>query len=330
MATLLNIKNKVRRITKMPTDTQISDADLLLYINTFLTEDLPNRIQTFDLNKTIKFATTPYVDAYKTTTGNFDLNLKDFKDMVISMDQPIYVSGHQIFFTQSPEEFYAIYPMNKLHGEIGIGDGVTTAFTYTLPNKVLHNSVIIGTLNANGEALIVRDSPETDAFGREANTGDMLDQAGTDIGDINYLTGVLDVTFGAPPAANEKITYEFDAFSYSQPEAMLFYDNTLTLRPVPDEVYEVQFNARIKPDALVNNDDTPPIESWWQYIALGAAKKIFEDLSNFEAIQNMMAEFEYQESLVMTKSDLARSKQAPATLFNSVTWSNPYGWYYHG
>jgi hypothetical protein len=199
-----------------------------------------------------------------------------------------------------------------------------------LPNKVLHNSVIIGTLNANGEALIVRDVPIVDAFGRESKKGNMLDQAGNDIGDIDYLTGVLDVTFGVAPADGENITYEFEAFSDSQPEGILFFDNTLTLRPVPDEVYEVQFQARVTPDPLVNDVDTPPVKAWWQYIALGAAKKIFEDLSNYEAIQNITGEFQHQESLIMTKSDLARSKQAPATMFNTVVLSNPYGWYYNG
>jgi len=330
MATLLDIKNKVRRITKMATTTQLSDAELLVYINTFLTEDLPSRIQTFDLNKTIKFATTPYVDVYTTTTGNFDLNLKDFKDVIISLERPVYVSGDEIFLSQSPNEFYNIYPMNKLHGEIGTGDGVTLVFTYTLPNKVLHNSVIIGTLNAIGEAIIIRDLPNIDSFGREKNVGTLRDQGNNNVGNIDYLTGEIDITYGGAPKDGEAITYEFDAYSYSQPEAMLYYDNKLTLRPVPDQVYEVQFQARTKPDALVNDIDYPLIKEWWQYIALGAAKKILEDLSNYEAIQNLMPEFEKQESLVTTKSDLIRGKEAPATIFNTVMTPDPYGWYYRG
>ena len=330
MSTLLDIKNKVRRLTKMPTDTQITDAELLVYINTFLTQDLPNRIQTFDLERSVRFATTPYVDAYSTTTGDFVLNLKDFKDIYIALDRPVFVSGDQIFFTQSPNEFYNLYPENKLHGEIGTGDGVETNFTYTLPHKILHRSLILGTLNAGGEALIVYDLPNTDAFGREANQGTLRDQASNNLGTINYLTGEIDVTFGAAPADGEVITYEFDAFSSSKPEAMLFYDNKLILRPVPDQVYEVKFQIRKAPDALEDNADTPPIKAWWQYIAYGAAKKIFEDLSNMEAVQNIMSEFERQESLVMTKSDLVRSKQAPGTIFNTVLLPNPYGWYYHG
>jgi len=330
MATLLDIKNKVRRITKMPSTNQLSDANLLVYINTFLTEDLPNTIQVFDLNKTIKFATTPYVDTYSTTTGNFDLNLKNFKDYIISIDQPIFSSGDKIFFSQSPDEFYNIYPKNKLSGTIGTGDGATVNFTYTLPNKVLHNSVIIGTLNAAGEALIVRDLPNTDSFGREANAGTLRDQANNNLGTIDYLTGEIDVTFGAAPKDSESITYEFDAYSYSQPEGMLYYDNKLTLRPVPNQVYEIEFQARIRPDALVNNTDTPLIESWWQYIAYGAAKKIFEDLSNMEGVQMIMPEFERQRDLVCTKSDLIRYKEAPGTIFNTIVTPYPYNWYYHG
>lgn len=329
MSTLANIKDKVRKLTKNYSVTQLSDANLLSYINDFYLYDFPQIVETSDLRKNISFSTTPYVDTYSTTAGDFIYNLKDFKDFVIVTDQPVYLSGTQIQLFQDPAEFYQVYSSTKRQGTFGTGDGATTNFTGTLPPYILHNSVLIGGLNANGEALIAKDSPNVDAYGREASTGVMRDNDNDNIGNINYVTGAVDITFDVAPGNGNVVTYEYYQFNPTTPDGILLFDNKLTLRPVPDKVYEVKLQVRIQPTAFVNDADTPLIKQWWQFIAYGTAKKILEDRSDLETVNRIMPEYDRQKIMVMRKTRLNKSKDRTSTIFThsqNVTDT----WYYYG
>jgi hypothetical protein len=336
MTTVADIKKKIRYLTQSLSTTQISEATLLEYINTFYLYDFSQIIQVSDLRKNVSFTTTPYVDSYSTTSGNYIYNLKDFKDAVIVTDAPVYLSGNKISLYQDPTTFYLNYNKTKTLGSIGTGDGATTNFTYTLPTKVLHNSLIVGSLNVAGEGIMAHDVPNTDTFGRESNNGTMHDNADTNIGTINYLTGELDVTFATAPADGEDVTYELYQFQASVPSGILFFDNTFTLRPVPDKVYEVKLQARVQPTELTLDTDSPLIKEWCQFIAYGAAKKILEDRSDIESVNRISPEFERQKILVMRKTSLNKSKDSTGTIFSgSSNLASPggspfYGPYFNG
>jgi len=329
MSTFAKIKEKVRLLTKRTQVSQLSEASLKEYVNTFYLYDFPQIVKTRDLKKNISFATTPYVDAYSTTNGAYILNLKDFVDFVVTTDTTVYVSGQQIQLFQSPEQFNNTYYSTKARGSFGTGDGVTTNFTYTLPTKVLHRSVILGSVNAAGAALIVKDEPDTDAFEREANTGELRDQANNNIGTINYITGAIDVTFPSAPANGEDITYELFTFNPSLPTGILFFDNTFTLRPVPDKVYEVKLEVSVQPGEFDLDTDVPLVRQWWQFIAYGTAKKILEDSSDYEMLANIMPEYDRQKILVMRKTERDLSKERSKTIYNtSQNIAND--WRYYG
>ena len=76
MSTFEKIKEKVRKLTKSPSTSQLSEDSLKEYINNFYLYDFPQIVQTTDLLKNLSFSTTPYVDSYSTTTGDYLLNLK--------------------------------------------------------------------------------------------------------------------------------------------------------------------------------------------------------------------------------------------------------------
>lgn len=330
MSTFLKIKEKVRLLTQNPTALQLSEAALKEYINTFYLYDFPQIVQTNDLTSETTFATTPNVERYSSTTLPLLNNLSYFIDFVVMTDQPIYIAGRPIQLFQDQQEFYNYYGKCKTLGSIGTGDGVTTNFVYNLPTTVLHVSVVIGTLNAAGEALIVVDRPNIDAYQRYTTTGNLVDQAGTAIGTINYLTGAIDVTFGAAPANGADITYEMFAFQAAMPTGILLYANTFFLRPVPDKVYEVKFKTRLIPTAFNLDTDTPLVTEWWQYIAYGAAKKIFEDRTDLEGVSRIMPEFTRQQILVMRKTNLNKSKERTSTIFSgSDNLANSWSYFNH-
>jgi hypothetical protein len=96
---------------------------------------------------------------------------------------------------------------------------------------------------------------------------------------------------------------------------MLYYDEKFTLRPVPDDAYQVQVDAYIRPTELLASNQSPDLEQWWQYIAYGAAKKILEDRMDMDTVAQILPEFKQQERLVLRKTIVTQTKERVATLY---------------
>src|SRR5579862_3293629 len=183
--TLASIQQKVRRLTRSPSEAQLTTDDLNNYINTFVVYDFPEHLRMFNLHQRFKFWTNPYQDVYYTNTlgyGNASdaqqQTLYNFQNNYLTINPPLYVAGYQSLYTQSREQFFGIYPNITNISQIGAtGDGVTTSFSGVVTNaqgaivspgqsqqtcfvkgEVLFDSV---DLNSNGLALV--DVPVLDA-----------------------------------------------------------------------------------------------------------------------------------------------------------------------
>ncbi len=318
MSTLAEIRTKVRLLAKMPSELNMTNDEIDVYINTFYLDDLPQEVELFELRTNLEFCTTPYLDTYRSTAGDFNFNLKDFKDIIVSVDNPIYISGRRMYLTQSQIEFYNLYPKDKDMNNIGIGDGVETDFPLLISNSVLRRSVVIGSRDNAGKALIITDEPNTDASGREAATGILFDPAGIACGDINYVTGVINIEFNdAAPALDEPITYELEQFSTGSPDTILFFDNEFILRPTPDKVYEVQIEVEKRPYKLEDDADEPMVNQWSQAIAYGAAIKILQDYGDIETTQILLPEYDNQLTLITRRTSKIRAKETVSTTYNA-------------
>lgn len=325
MSTLAEIRAKVRILAKVQSALNIVDNDVDEYINSFYRYDMPQELDLFELRKNISFCTTPYLDVYSNTAGNFNVNLKDFKDLIVSVNNPIYLAGNRIYLTQSQIEFYEMYPKSKSLGIVGSGNGATVAYTLNMSNSILRRSVVIGSRDGDGNALIITDEPNTDDFGREAITGNLLNQANVNSGTINYQTGAIVINFAVAPADGEPITYELETFGTSIPDTILFFNNQFILRPVPNKVYEVKIQVDQVPDLLVNDADEPIVNQWSQLIAYGAAIKLLQDYGDIEAAQTLSYEYDNQLTLVTRRTSKIRAKETAKTIYNSKMVK---GWWY--
>jgi len=71
----------------------------------------------------------------------------------------------------------------------------------------------------------------------------------------------------------------------------------------------------------------PEISEWWQYIAYGAAKKVFEDRMDLESVQLIEPEFREQETLVLRRTIVQQSnKRAISSDFGIFNDNNPWGY----
>jgi hypothetical protein len=338
-SSLSAIKQKVRRLTRSPSDAQLSDADLNQYINTFLIYDFPQHLQLFDLRTTFTFFTEPFIDTYTTNSTDPTSPFYDFNNKYTSIHEPVYIAGYQQFYTQSREQFFGIYPMvNSIQSIGAVGDGISTSFTGVInfggyagaiqPNPtvgpaLLKNNVLFSSIDINGNGLNLNDVPVT------ATTGNLVGTAGIGPTYINYVTGQFALVFATPPAIGAPINSQTVPYQPALPQAVLFYNDTFTLRPVPDQPYRVNLEAYVLPTVMLDNNLAPDIQQWWQYIAYGAAKKIFEDRMDMDSVGQIMPEFKKQESLVIRKTIKEYTNERTATIYTEQCGgltSGGFGW----
>jgi hypothetical protein len=119
---------------------------------------------------------------------------------------------------------------------------------------------------------------------------------------INYLTGQITVTFPVTIPAGNNIFSQCFYYQTGLPRAVLFYNNTITLRTVPDQQYLVELDAFLSPAAFLNTGAAIPFGYMAEYIARGAARKILSDTGDVEQFQFYEPLFKEQELLVWKRS----------------------------
>lgn len=372
--TLQAIQTKVRRLTRSPSQSQLTDTDLQNYINTFVVYDFPEQLRTFINKIPFNFWCNPYQDVYPLDIASFggaanaNLNtLYNFQNLYISVDRPLYIGGFNAVYSQSREQFFAIYPfVNSIQLTGFAGDGVTTSFTGfvniqggpnfvnpTLTNQtavLIKNQVLFDSVDINGNGLAMVDVPILDSNTGNPTVWGNLYVAGTQpaVGPlavapyplnavapnssnyINYITGQYVVTFPTAPGVGQPINSQTVPVNVGIPQSMLFHDNHFTLRPVPDQPYQINFEVFQRPIALLASNQSPQLEEYWQYISYGAAKKIFEDRMDMESVQLIMPEFKTQERLCLRRTIVQNTPERTATIYTeqvssaSSQWGN--GW----
>jgi len=308
-STLNAIRIKVRRLTRSPSAAQLADATIDEYVNTFIQYDFPEHLRLFNLRRTLTWYTQPNIDEYN--SASVAAGLTDFDETNITVHPPVYVAGSQVQYCQSREEFRRLYPYTRTILSIGsVGDGATVAFTGTLSSiPVLRNNVDFVSIDTAGNGLRLSDD------GSGTLSGD-----GT--GTINYTTGAFTLNFSSAPATGEVIYSETLPYAAGKPTTILYFNNTFTVRPVPDKVYPVSFEVDVRPAELLNAGQSPELEEWWQYIAYGAAKKVFEDRMDLESVQLIMPEFKKQENLVNRRTIEQMSNQRVPTIYSVASSGN--------
>lgn len=359
-STLDTIKIKVRRLTRTPSTAQLTETDLEQYINTFVVYDFPEHLRTFQLRTTFKFWTNPFQDVYNTDELSFlgatNNPLYNFQNIYLTIHPPVYIAGYQSFFTQSREQFFGIYPFVNSIASIGpAGDGVTTVFTGVVNSQqsiippgitqqitLLQNNVLFSSVNSAGAGLALVDVPVVNPTTGNPTVNGNLYVPGTQPAlpptvitpgnTINYVTGAFTITFATAPGVGIPINSQTVPQVTSLPQALLFYENKFTVRPVPDQPYQVNFEVYKRPTALLQDNQSPQLEELWQYIAYGAAKKIFEDRMDMESVATIMPEFKKQEALCLRRTIVQYTNERTATIYTeqSSYGANWGGWGWGG
>lgn len=240
-----------------------------------------------------------------TATIELDYSVPEF----VTIKPPLYIAGFESYYTQSQVEFYRSYPKIRTitaltYGSAILGAGPYSGFAQATP--VLRNNVLINTQDVSGLPLSVND----DGLGNL--TGD-----GT--GTVNYLTGAITVTFKQPVNVGEEITCQTVPYVPNRPAAALYFNDKLTLRPVPDQAYTVSIEGYRRPTALIANGDMPLLREWWQLLAMGASLKVFEDRGDHEAIARYMPLFNQYLNQATRKTIVQQTNDRSQTIYTEMT-----------
>ena len=347
LSSLAQIKQKVRRLTRSPSLAQLSEVDLEQYINQFLLYDFPEHLRLWSQRTVFKFWTQPNIGRYQTNVTDPANPLYNFKNLEVTTEKPVYVAGYEVNVYQDRELFYANWPRIMQIQQIGTGDGITTQYNGVLntnfPNAplsatpILQDWVTFNSVTTDNAGLVLTDRPINGLTGdliipNNPQNNSIPPNPPAIAGAVNYLTGQFTLQFISPPIAGAKVNAQYVLYQPSRPLSILFFDDQIVLRPVPDQVYEVEMEVYTRPTFFLANDNTqvPKLAQWWAYISYGVSRAIFQDRLDTDSLQLIEPEFQKQQRLVLRQTLRQLSKQRSTTVFlgmNDGFGNAGFGWW---
>lgn len=330
ITTLTAIRDKVRRITGRPSATSITNAQIDEYINTFYLYDFPEHLRLQSLRVNWQFLTQANIPVY------------DFpKELFLTVMPPVFIAGYQSYMTQSRENFFRINPeLNLLKQSVATGNGTNGPYTFTLtPTPILRGfkqnppgafaspsilypsipvaginwNVVITSLDGNSNSISLVD----DGLGQLWDVGDVITAGAVPRGSINYLTGVVIATFNAVIPAGIPINAQFVPYKASRPQSACFYQDQISLYPIPDQAYTVSLECYKYPTALLAAGDSPQLAEWWQALAYGAADKVFTDNADMDNATKYRPLLDEQLRLIQRRTLVQQTSERTATIYES-------------
>lgn len=331
-STYAYIQRKIRRLTASSSESALPSALIQEYVNNFYNQNFPNAIKTDQMRCVYTFYTAPYIDKYFV-----DLNYYQ------GFRFPMYVDGVQGTFFKDRQQFYYMWPKWPTLLQPITGDGTTQQFTFTIGvTPFLRGSVTLGGTATSGAAIRVQDdgagnlqyvlpNPDTSTPAQNTNPAipglynQNLGNPGllnpTNIGSVNYVTGVFSINFqivNVTPIAGQNMQLFVSQYQTARPYSLLFWNNYFIVRPVPKYVHKIEIEAYQTPVQFLTTSSNPLINQWAKYIAYGAAIDILLDRNDLQGVQALQPAFKEQEALVLEKQATEELFQRNATIFSGT------------
>lgn len=220
----------------------------------------------------------------------------------------------------------------------GIGNNTTTGQLIFVQQNSVGDNVYLDTTTSPGNPFQVPAIPDLSPIGGQVNANSAVPPPPSSYsayppspltpqycGTVNYVTTQITVTFPVAPATGTSINVWAATYQVGRPYNVLFWNNELTIRPVPDNVYLCEIETYQTPSQFLNTSSHPILNQWAQYIAFGTAREILRDRQDMEGVANLEEGFKRQEALVLERQAVEEIGQANITIFNSTQTGYGYG-----
>jgi hypothetical protein len=137
-------------------------------------------------------------------------------------------------------------------------------------------------------------------------------------GTVNYVTTQIDLNLPVSLMPGTQLNIWAATYNPGRPYNLLYWNNEITIRPVPDNVYLVEVESFLTPSQFMMTTDHPTLNQWGQYIAYGAACEILRDRQDMDGVANLQEGFKRQEALVLERQAVEEITIPNITLFNST------------
>lgn len=324
MVTLAEMQNTVRRMTARYTPSQMSDTQINSYINKAYTLHFPEQFKNLKLTKPYVFYTTPNVDTYPFVYQSGIVNNAAGNPIPgnIQISPPIYCQGYILRYYQDKTTFYNRWPNLSVNQQINIGNG-TAGFTYTgtIPSTPFYRAqldifgnvtepmVIISSYDNTGFTFTATDIPTNGS-----NTGTLVNASNNVVGSVNYVTGAYSLLATIP--SGDPIYAAVVPYQASRPTDVIFYNQQITFRPCPQQVYQVEFQISQQPTELIAQNDTPELDEWYLFICAIASKLIYTDFPDPAGMEYLMPIYQDQLQMAQRRTLRQLSSQRAQTIFS--------------
>lgn len=337
IVSLSQMRDTVRRMTARYTPAQMTDTQIDKYINLFYTLHFPEQFKNLKLTKPYVFLTTPNVDTYDFIYEENPTNPETGAQTLaspgnIQLTPPVYCQGYILRYYQDKTTFYNRWPKLSVNQQINTGDGTAGPYIGNIPpfpflraqldifGNVTEAAVIISAMvNDPNSANSAFTFTLTDVPQPSSNIGRLADDQGNLLtsGQVNYLTGDYSFTLdtGVIPA-DATIYASVVPYQSSRPTDVIFYNQQITFRPVPQQVYQVEFQISQQPTQLIANSSAPELDEWYLFICAGAAKLIYTDFPDPEGMSYLMPIWQEQLQIAQRRSLRQMGSQRASTIFS--------------
>lgn len=337
LVSLDQMRNTVRRMTARYTEEQMPEAQIDKYLNLFMTLHFPLHFKNLKLTKPYVFLTVPNVDTYDFVYEDTPTNPETGARVALSpgnvqITPPVYCQGYILRYSQDKTTFYNRWPKLTVNQIIGTGgNGANVAYTGTIPSTpflraqmdifgnvteaaVIISAIVNDTTAANsGFTYAITDVPQ-----QGSNLGNLVDVNNNQVGAVNYLTG--DYTFtiasGGILPANATIYASVVPYQASRPTDVILYNQQITFRPVPLQVYQVEFQISQQPTQLIESSSAPELDEWYLFICAGTAKLIYADFPDEQGMAYLMPIWQEQLQIAQRRTLRQLGSQRAATIFS--------------
>lgn len=243
--------------------------------------------------------------------------------ITIGKDEIMYVNGYPRSFTSNIADFKSYYKSDYFPEqdiEIGQGDG-GSSYNINLP----HTQITRGVTSPDGYVrarvfINTKFSDDTFVVAQDDGNGNLIGDNIAENSTIDYVNGTISITFLEPIAEGQRIGATYGTYSGSSPFVALIQNRMVEMRPIPDRAYLVEFDAYIKPSVLLDSDDILQYEWLFDFITLGAARRIFEELANKVMLDRTEKTFLEYKAMVNNRSARqdSSSKKVKSTYTNTI------------
>lgn len=333
IVSLKQMQDTVRRMTARYTPQQMTTAQINNYINLAYTLHFPEQFKSLKLTKPFTLLTVPNVDTYdfifeENPTNPVTGGQTTASPGAIQLTPPFYCQGYLLRYYQDKTTFYNRWPKLSVNQIIGSGTGIPNAFyTGTIPStpflraqldifgNVTEAAVIISAIvNDSNSANSGFNISYTDVPQPSSNIGNLVDANNVIVGAINYLTGFYSLQATLP--VDSTIYASVVPYQASRPVEVLFYNQQLVFRPVPLQVFQVEFQISQQPTQLIDNQSAPELDEWYLFICAIAAKLIYTDFPDPDGMNYLMPIYQEQLQIAQRRTLRQLGSQRTQTIFS--------------